>query len=757
MLILLLLLVLAAGVAPWVARGRPAVSRLLALVPLGAGVSLAFLASRPTESYAWAPALGVRLSFSLDGLGLLFGFLICGIGVVVFLYAASYLEDDPRRTRFFPVLVLFTLAMLGLVLADNILALFIFWELTSLTSFLLIGYDHERPAARDAALQTLLVTGLGGLALLAGLLLLASAGGSFELSALLTRGDVLRQHTFYTPAVLLIALGAFTKSAQFPFHFWLPAAMEAPTPVSAFLHSATMVKAGVYLLARLSPALGGTPLWTELLTVTGGVTMLLGFLGAFPQRDAKRMLAYSTIGALGMLTMLIGVGTPAALHAALAVLLAHALYKASLFLLAGTLDHATGTRDINEWRGLWAAMPTVAVATVLAAASLAGLPPLFGYVVKEQLLSAAWSAPGLALPVTLAVFTAGAFSVAVAGMIAVRPLAGPPAALVHAPPRMLWAGPAALAALGVVLGAFPELADRWLVLPAAAAVAGRASSEHLMFWHGFGVPLLVSAVTLLAGAALYRRREPALAALGRFRGAALYGPARAYSAALDAVFSFARAQTAVLQSGKLRNYILIVLLVTAVTGFHALAAGGGAAVATDWMDLRLHEAVLGIIMVTAVVAALVAESRLAAVAALGVVGLVVALVFLLFGAPDLAITQFLVETLTVILLVLVLYHLPRFARLSTAPRRFRDLAIALSAGALVTSLVLGVASVQPDPAVSAYYAEHSVPLAHGRNIVNVILVDFRALDTLGEITVLAVAAVGVHGLLKLRLKKGGSL
>ena len=530
MIILLAALAALAGAAPWVVRFGPVAARLLALAPLGAGAAVLWMASAGNPgSFAWAPELGLRLTFALDGLGLLFTVLICGIGAVVYLFAASYLEGDPQLGRFFAVLLLFTMSMLGLVLADNVIALFVFWELTSLTSFLLIGYHHERAGARDAALATLLVTGTGGLALLAGLLLLAAAGGSFELSVLLARGEAIRAHAYYAPALILIAAGAFTKSAQFPFHFWLPAAMEAPTPVSAYLHSATMVKAGVYLLARLLPALGGTALWTAALVATGAVTMVIGFLGAFPQRDAKRMLAYSTLGALGMLTMLIGIGTSAAVHAAMAVLLAHALYKAALFLLAGTLDHATGTRDIYQWRGLWASMPGVAAATVVAAASMAGLPPLFGYVVKEQMLTATWGAAGLGVPVTLAVFATGAVAVGVAGLLAVRPMGGKPAGEIHAPGPLLWGGPALLAVLGVIFGALPGVADAWLILPAAGAVVRRATADHLVFWHGVGVPLLLSGAMLLGGALLYRAREQVVALAGRAGGLALYGPAKAYS------------------------------------------------------------------------------------------------------------------------------------------------------------------------------------------------------------------------------------
>jgi len=751
---LFLLLGVATFATPALLRLRPQMAAFLAVIPAAAGAWLRWRVSQPApvEAAGWASSLGVRFSVQTDGLAMLFAWLICGIGALVFFYAAAYLERDSRVGRFYSYLTLFFASMLGLVLADNIILLFIFWELTSLSSFLLIGYDHDRAAARDAALQTLLVTGLGGLALLAGLLMLATAGGSYELSELVARRGDLRGHSLFHPALLLIILGAMTKSAQFPFHFWLPSAMEAPTPVSTYLHSATMVKAGVYLLARLSPVGSETPLWTGV-AIVGLITMLTGFVMALPQRDAKRMLAYSTVGALGMLTMLIGIGTHAAIYSAMAILLAHAFYKASLFLLAGAFDHATGTRDVYEWRGFWRAMPGPSVAALLAAGSLAGLPPLFGYVAKEQVLGFLWELPagGAALA---AATVAGICSVAVAGMLALRPLAGDPREF-HAPSLSLWGPPALLSALGVLGGLFPAWADRWLVGPAARAVTTEAAGSKLALWHGFNVPVLISLGILLGGAALYHRRAYAQEIAASLQRVSRWGPERAYGIVLGSVMALARVGTRFLQSGKLRNYMLIVLLTTSGLAYHAMFARGGVSLHTDWLNLSPHEALLAAVMITAAVAALLFQSRLAAVVALGVVGLGVALLFLLFGAPDLAMTQFVVETLTVILLVLVLYHLPRFARFSSGRARLRDLAVAMSAGSLLTLSLLALQGFQRSDALSAYFAQTSVPEAHGRNIVNVILVDFRALDTLGEITVLAVAAIGVYGLLKLRLKSGG--
>ena len=467
MWLLFAILLAAAAAAPGLVRWKARLAPALSLLPLASGVYIVWASLQGVHAagLGWAPALGIRFSFALDGLGLLFAYLICGIGVLIFLYAAAYLEGDQRIGRFFSYLLLFFASMLGLVLADNVMLLFVFWELTSLSSFLLIGFDHERAAARDAALQTLLVTGLGGLALLAGLLMLGLAGGSYEISELIARRAALGGHPWFIPASVLIIAGAMTKSAQFPFHFWLPSAMEAPSPVSAYLHSATMVKAGVYLLARLAPLAGSSELWRALVTGAGAVTVVVGFLAAVPQRDGKRMLAYSTVGSLGVFTMLIGVGTPAALYGAMAMLLAHALYKASLFLYAGIMDHATGSRDVHEWRGVWKSMPLTAAAAALAGASLAGMPPFFGYVAKEQMLAALWDAPGFAVAGWIAAGLAGVVSVFLAGLLAWRPLRGEMAAEhFHPPGLLLWAPPAALAVLG---GMKPQ----WLALPLAAGGA----------------------------------------------------------------------------------------------------------------------------------------------------------------------------------------------------------------------------------------------------------------------------------------------
>jgi len=699
----------------------------------------------------WVPALGVNLSFTLDGLSLLFALLISGIGALVLVYAGGYLAGHPELGRLYAFLLMFMASMLGLVLADNLLALFVFWELTSLSSYLLIGFDHERGEARAAALQALLVTSGGGLALLAGLLVIGHAAGSLEMSALLARGDQLRSHPLYVPGLLLILVGAFTKSAQFPFHFWLPSAMEAPTPVSAYLHSATMVKAGVYLLARMSPVVGGTDIWIVTVSVAGVVTMLVGGWLTLVQSDLKRILAYSTVSALGMITLLLGLGGHLAVHAAMAVLLGHALYKGALFLVAGALEHETGTRDVDRLGGLGRTMPVTALAAGVAALSMAGLPPLFGFIAKElsyeatlDALAAGW--------VTAAAVAANVLLVAGAGLVGLRPFLGsarPTPRPAHEAPPSLWLGPLALAGLSIAFGVGPGSGVDRLVSAASTSVLGQPASIHLALWHGLTPALALSAVTLAGGVGAYAARGLGRQAASRWDGAARWGPAGWYELALIGLNRLAQGQTRLLQSGYLRYYLMITVAATVGLAGYALAGRGALALAVNWSDLRFYEAGLAVLILLAVLAAVLAKSRLAAIAALGVVGYGVALIYVLFGAPDLAMTQFLVETLTVILFVLVFYHLPESRVVSDGLARWRDAALAAAAGALMTALVLA-GTPENYPPISAYFAEHSVPQGHGRNIVNVILVDFRGLDTLGEITVLAVAGLGVYALLKLR-------
>lgn len=715
--------------------------------------------------YAWIPELGIHFSLHLDGLSLLMALLICGIGTLVVIYAGSYLAGRATLGVFFGYFLFFMASMLGLTLANNLILLLVFWEMTTISSYLLIGFEHERPSARSAALQALLVTAGGGLALMAGALLLGNAvlpgytGGTFELTELAARGDDVRQHAHYLPILLLVLIGAFTKSAQVPFHFWLPGAMEAPTPVSAYLHSATMVKAGIYLLARFYPVLGDTAAWSAIVTPVGATTMLLGAWLAFQVSDLKQILAYSTISILGVLTMLIGVGTEATLAAAMAMLLAHALYKATLFLIAGAVDHEAGERSIERLGGLRRTMPLTAATAGLAALSMAGIVPTFGFIAKEVFYEAAQHAP-YAMLITSATMLASAMMTAVAGLVAIRPFFGEAtaaAAKAHEPPWPLWICPAILALLGIALGVAPGLLAQPLVAPAAAAIVEDGLPIKLTLWHGFNLTLALSLVTVAVGVVLYLVHRPLRRQLEVLQPIYQFGPGAAYQQALTALNAVARGQTSLLQSGYLRFYLLSI--VAAMVGLIWLSLGRliASTPPPDMFDVYVHEGLLAISIVVATCYVVMTDSRLGAVTGLGVVGYCVAAVFVMYGGPDLAMTQFIVETLTVILLVLVMIHLPRFRRRSQPRDRLRDALVALTAGGTLTALLLFAIGVRTTGAVSTYFVENSYEGGHGRNIVNVILVDFRAIDTLGEITVLGVAGVGVYALLKLRTSSRGRL
>lgn len=750
---------LLAVVVPWL---HPALGRyagwVLALLP--AALTIHFIGYIPAIAdgetiryhYDWVPGLDIDLSFYIDGLSLLFALLISGIGTFILIYAGAYLEGDPRRPRFYIFILAFMASMLGLVLSDNLIALFVFWELTSITSYMLIGYDHEDEYARKCALQGLIVTVAGGLALLAGFVMLAIAGGSYTLSELLTEGDVIRDHALYVPLLLLILLGAFTKSAQVPFHFWLPNAMAAPTPVSAFLHSATMVKAGVYLLARLHPSLGDTTLWMTILPLVGAVTMLTGAYFAVRSTGIKKVLAYSTVMALGTLTMLAGIGTETAMIAFGAFLLAHSLYKGALFLVAGALDHETGTKEVLKMGGLRKAMPVTAFFAGVAALSLAGIPPLFGFIGKELMLESVVGASPFLAPIlgVLALATA-VLVVVVAGIVGIRPFYGEQKETPkkpHEAPFGMLIGPIVLASLSLIFGVLPFLPSG-LVGATASSLAGESIEVSLSLWHGINLPLIMSIFAVGAGIYLFLNWDWLRERMARYDAVYDRGPEAGYGRCMDFLVWSADRQTVFLQNGSLRNYIATTLLTLVAFVVYTLLTrydgGFGAS-----LDVRFYEAVIAAVMIAGMFFACTMTSRLGAVAAIGVVGFAIALFFILFSAPDLGITQLLVETLTVILLVLVLFRLPGFINASSNRRRMVDLGIAALVGITMTSLLFLTIQYQFADPISAYHLAESVPLAHGRNVVNVILVDYRALDTLGEIYVLALAAIGVFAMMKYR-------
>ena len=734
--------------------------RSLPLIPLGLFVAtLLFVpgarhgARIVTLPFAASQELGFRLSFRFDGLSILFALLITGIGTLVYIYGGTYLADRRDLPRFWSYLTVFMLAMLGLTLSENLIALFVFWELTSISSYLLIGIDHERQEARDAALQALLVTGGGGLALLAGFVLLGSIAGSFELSEILAQGDVIRGHVHYVPALLLILLGAFTKSAQVPFHFWLPSAMEAPTPVSAYLHSATMVKAGVYLLARLSPAFAGTEEWTTIVTVAGAVTMVAGALFAATSVDLKQILAYTTMSALGSMVMLLGIGTAAAVQAMTVYLFAHALYKAALFLVAGIVDHESGTRDVTQLGGLRRAMPLSATAAIVAGVSLASFGPVLSFAAKEMVAAAIGDTGTWRVSLEIAVYGSAILLAAAAALVAIKPFFGPRregSAEVHDPALAMWFPPLLLAVAGVLIAFFPRSIADSVLAPAAGAVHAAASPLAVVLWHGVNAPLLLAAAATAAGLLLYRWRDRWSGIVVSAGRVTALQAAAWYRGFLRAMVAVATWQTRVLQNGYLRVYVMVILLTLIGLLLLARIWGGGLTIAIHHGDFAVYEVAVAILIVAAAFVAVSSKTRLGSIAALGAAGYSVALTYIIFSAPDLAMTQFVVETLTVILYVLVLYRLPKYNLLTGTGERVRDVIICTVFGGVMAALVMAAQSVRVDPHLANFFEANSLLKGHGRNIVNVMLVDFRAFDTMGEIAVIGIAAIGVYALLHLR-------
>jgi multicomponent Na+:H+ antiporter subunit A len=740
-------------VVGWLGARGLRYARVLALIPALLTAYFAFAYRQVLTSGAftvdapWAPGLGLSLSFRLDGLGLLFAILITAIGTLIVLYASRYLDGHPDGAKFHVSLFAFMGAMLGVVLSDNILALFVFWELTGFTSYLLIGFEHERAEARRAALQALLVTAAGGLALLAAAILISTAGGTSSVSSLVTGGSRLTDHSAYVAMTALILLAAFTKSAQFPFHFWLPSAMQAPTPVSAYLHSATMVKAGVYLIARMTPLLGGTALWTGSITVVGALTMLGASYRAVQETDLKRILAYSTIGALGVITLLLGLGTPQAFTAALAYLLAHACYKGALFLVAGAIEHETGSRDVRSLGGLARAMPKTALAAMLAAASMGGMVLFFGFIAKEQLYESVRTASPFGIPaeVLIAAAVASSMLLGSAGFIAgVSPFVGRStlARVINEPPISLWSGPLILSSAGLVAGLAPAILDGPLDL-AVASITNDAPPVSLAIWHGFSVTLALSVLTSFVSIGLFVFRDQVRQIL---RPTALRTE-RIYTGAVAGLDAISRSVAPALQSASLRSYVLVVVTAGVAFVASALVVSRVLPTVSRWTPVALHEGVVAGLIIAAALSAAVARSNIAAALSLGAVGYGVALIYGLFGAPDLAMTQFAVETLTVVIFVLVFYQLRGFGDLSSPLVKARDAIVAVAAGSVITILTLFIGASGTTSRLSSYFAETAPTLGHGRNIVNVILVDFRGFDTLGEATVLVTVAVGVRALL----------
>ena len=694
-------------------------------------------------SLNWAPSLELTLAVHIDGLSAQLLALITGIGALISLYASGYLAHEPRRGRLFLILMLFMAAMAGAVAADHLLLLFIFWELTSLMSFLLVGFHHQDEQSRASARQALLVTMGGGLALLAALILLGEMAGSYSLQAVIAQGPVLADDPRLPVALVLLLIGCFTKSAQFPFHFWLPNAMTAPTPVSAYLHSATLVKLGIYLLARLDPAFNDLLLWEIALISVGTLTAVWGATLALRERDLKRILAWSTVSALGTLTLLIGLPNPGAGLAVAAFLFAHALYKAPLFMVAGNIDHATGTRIIDHLMGLRYAMPWTAAAAILASLSMAGLPLSFGFVAKDLITTAKADADLLTL-VSYATLFVNAIAAAVAGIAALRLFGGPPRwprGEVHEVSWRMALPPLAIALIAIEFEFLPALADP-LLAEAAMAVAPTLGAVNIEASYQFGTVLTATEISLVTGLILFLMWDRLHDLIERIRWLDRIGPAAAYEALLKGLTRVAAGQTRQLQHGRLTGYLRWTVLGLLVL---AVSAGLVTGVAPDGFADRIFTAQNGpahdwawlaaaVLIIAGAAASVILRHRMALLMASGLIGYGSAVLFLFTGAPDLAFTQFAVETALVVVAAALL---PRYGSppVRSGEPWLRNALLAVASGAGVFMLLLQLFALPPDTQLATWFGEASWPLAQGRNVVNVIIVDFRAMDTLGEIAV----------------------
>ena len=738
-----------------------------ALALLLAQAPAVFAGQTVINAWPWVPEIGLQLSFRLDGLSLMFAGLILFIGLLIVLYAAYYLAPEDSAGKFYSFMMLFMAAMLGVVLSDNLLLLVVFWELTSISSFLLIGFWSHRADARAGARQALAVTGGGGLAMLGGFVLLGQIAGTYELSAMAENVAAIQADPRFVPALLLILLGAFTKSAQFPFHFWLPDAMAAPTPVSAYLHSATMVKAGVFLLMRMHPVLAGTGHFEAIVSAAGLATVLFAAFIAIFKHDLKGLLAYSTVSHLGLIVFLIGLGSPLAAVAAVFHVLNHAAFKASLFMIAGIVDHETHSRDMRQLGGLWKFMPWTATLSMVAAASMAGVPLTNGFLSKEMFFTEAvvgtsgiyaWLVPAL---VTLA----GVFSVAYSlrfvhdtyfnGELGDVPNDHP-----HEPPLGMKLPAMLLVTLCIVVGLLPALTFGPLVHVAATALTGKVLPEyHLAIWHGFNLPLLMSAIALAVGVGLYLwlakgRRLHHIASENWFGVAT---GRSIFEWLIDRLFGLSGRLTARLETGSLQRYVGWLLLTALVLGaLPFLGSGIGTGTRPQMPATPLAWAMWALLLLTCIAIARTHHQRFQTVVLVGVVGVAASLTFLGFSAPDLALTQLSVDIVSTVLLLMGLALLPQTSPKETpALRKGLHALLALGGGAAM-SVITWLVLTRDHESISWYFLQESLPKGGGTNVVNVILVDFRGYDTMGEITVLGIAAVGVLALMDgLRTRRPG--
>ncbi|MEK5298348.1 Na+/H+ antiporter subunit A [Bacillus sp. FSL R5-0659] len=732
----------------------------------------------------WIPSLGMNFTVYVDGLSLLFALLITGIGALVVLYSIFYLSKEKEQLgSFYTYLLMFMTAMLGVVLSDNMVVLYLFWELTSISSFLLIGYWYKRERSRYGATKSLLITVFGGLAMLGGFILIYLITDSFSIREAVNQLQLIMASPYFIPAMILILIGAFTKSAQFPFYIWLPDAMEAPTPVSSYLHSATMVKAGIYLVARFSPIFAISEVWFWTISIVGLVTLFWGSFHAVRQNDLKAILAYSTVSQLGMIMLMLGVGAAAihennpaffgaAILAAIFHLINHATFKGSLFMAAGIIDHETGTRDIRKLGGLMTIMPITFTITLIGTFSMAGLPPFNGFLSKELFFTSmirisdisftdvsTWGAIIPALAWLASVFTF-IYSMMLLfktfrGRLNIDQLEKKP----HEAPIGMLIPPIILAALVVTFFFFPNILAYSVIEPAIAAIipeaieTGSRFSVKIEAWHGFQPELYMTIGVVVLGTIGYLTLSKWRPMYNIFKEKWSFNAL--YDRSLIGLEKGSYRLTNSYMTGFLRDYLVYVF------GFMIIVIGGvmfyqqAFSFQTDQAaSIGTYEVILSLVMVAATIATVFASSRLTAIIALGVMGYTLSLFFVIFRAPDLALTQLIIETISVALFLLCFYHLPKLS-LKQKTRRFKmtNFIISLGVGVVVTCLAFASTSQQSLDTISTYFIENSYKLAGGDNIVNVILVDFRGFDTLFEITVLAIAALGIYGLLKTQAKR----
>ncbi len=715
------------------------------------------------KSFEWIPSLGVNVTFYIDGLGLFFALLITGIGSLVVLYSIYYLSKAEKLGHFYVYLLLFMGAMLGVVLSDNLFVLYTFWELTSISSFLLIGYWYEREKSTSGALKSMMITVFGGLAMLGGFLLMADITGSTSIRGIIESADLVIESSLFPFILIMVLLGAFTKSAQFPFHTWLPDAMEAPTPVSAFLHSATMVKAGIYLVARLSLVFAGTDLFFLIVSGFGLLTLCWGSYMAVRQTDLKAILAYSTISQLGMIMAMLGFGTEVAVLAAVFHILNHATFKGSLFMVAGIIDHETGTRDIRRLGGLFTFMPITATLAFFGTFSMAGfpLPFLNGFLSKEMFFKSslefdhASTIVGAVSPLFPYLAVGGSiFTFVYSIMLFFRTFTGKQRDTLpkqpHEAPIGMLLSPIVLVLLVIIIAFIPNVFGHALLSPMVDSITGVAGKTHIEFWHGFGPELYMSLAVLGLGTAFYLTRQKWENIYKVLPGK--LSAAKAYDGMINGLLSGSKKLTNFYMTGSLRHYMIYIFIFFVVLVGITMSITGGFRISFDDLaPLAAPEILIAIVMAVSAFGTIFMKNRIAAILVLGIVGYGLSLLFVFFRAPDLALTQLIVETVTVALFLLCFYHLPNFDKKKESKRTNAvNWVISISVGVLVTMVGIASHSTKLFEPVSDYFLKNSYKMGGGDNVVNVILVDFRGLDTMLEILVLGLAALGIFTMIKLR-------